>query len=313
MRPLTSTISQRLAVLLLAFLFTVPAFAQTNINQLASLGVEIWPDYDDPSALVLLTAALPATTPLPATVTIPLPAGAEIHAVASFNQLGALMMDVDYSIENNRMTLTTPSNRFRVEYYAPYVADGNEFAYTFNWTSDLNIEQVTVVVQQPAAATAFSTEPAFVSSAAERGDGLTYHTLPSRSVGAGEPFNVRVQYTVDEPALSAPPQTAAPTTPGITTTAPPAGGFDPLYLLIGAGVLLLVGGAWYLGRQQAMSGGRARKPQPNRPPKSKRAAPPTARPKQAAAGARFCHSCGQRARPTDTFCRSCGTQLKSGE
>lgn len=300
--------------MLLAFLFTVPAFAQTTTNQLASLGVEIWPDYDRPSALVLLTGTLPANAPLPATLTLPLPAGAEIHAVASFNQQGALMMDVDYSVENNQMTLTTPSNRFRLEYYAPYVADGDDHTYTFDWTSDLNIDQVTVVVQQPAAATDFSTDPAAISSAAERGDGLTYHTLPARPVGAGEPFKVRVAYTVAESALSAPPQTAASTTStsSTTTTAPPSSGFDPLYLLIGAGVLVLVGGAWYLGRQQAASGSRARKPQPTRSAKSKQAAPPAAKPTQPA-GARFCHNCGQRARPADTFCRHCGTQLKSGE
>lgn len=310
--------SKPLIKVLLVFILILGAVqtvaAQATVNQLAGLAVELWPDYDRPAMLVLLTGTLTADTTLPATLTIPIPAEAEIHAVASFNEAGALMSNVDYTIEDERMTLITPSNRFRVEYYHPYVTDGNEYTYEFNWVSDQSIDGVTVVVQQPIAATDFRLTPAAASSSAERGDNLTYHTLPSRALGAGEPLSVQIAYTADAPVLSAPSQSqlgeTAATAPATSTPAPASNGFDPVWLLVGAGVLAVATGAWYLGQRQGRAA-RARKPQPTRPAKTKPANDKSAAsPPRPAGTARFCHNCGQRAQPADTFCRNCGTQLK---
>lgn len=301
-------------VLLVSLGVAMPIAAQSGPAQLNSLAVELWPDYDRPAMLVLLTATLPQDTPLPATLALPIPAGAEIHAVASFNATGALMSDVDYTVENGQITLTTPANRFRVEYYSPYQVEDGKYSYTFKWVSDLAIEQVTTVVQQPVAAREFRIDPAATSSAAERGDGLTYYTLPARSVSAGEPFTVTITYAADAPILSAPSQTApaanTDTTTAATTTTP-AAGFDPVWLLVGAGVLALVGGAWYIGQRQGRSASRSRKPQPTRAAKpnagdTKR----TSDAPRASSTTKFCHNCGRQSQPGDTFCRNCGAQLK---
>ncbi len=301
-------------VLLISLSVIAPVAAQSDPTQLSSLAVELWPDYDRPTMLVLLTATLPQSTALPATLTIPIPTGAEIHAVASFNEAGALMSDVDYTVENGQLTLTTPANRFRVEYYSPYQVEDGEYSYTFEWVSDLAIDQVTTIVQQPAAAREFRTDPAATSSAATRGDGLTYHTLPARSVGAGEPFTVTVTYTAEAPVLSAPVQTPPTTNTGATTadtTTATGIGFDPIWLLVGAGVLALVGGAWYIGQRQGRSASRSRKPQPTRTTKSnvgdtKRSSSAS----RASSTTKFCHNCGRQSQPGDTFCRNCGAQLK---
>ncbi len=293
------------------------ARAQTPADRLEALGVELWPDYDRPAMLVLLTGTLPATAALPATVAIPMPADADINAVASFNASGALMSDVDYTAEEGQITLTTPSARFRVEYYVPYTVDGDTYSYTFDWLADVAVDVMTVVVQQPLAAADFQVTPAAESTGAERGDGLTYHTLPARAVGAGEPFAVEIVYTVDAPVLSAPPVptvassagTVAATTGGSDATG--GSGFNPLWLLAAAGALALMGAAWYLGQRQGRAAARARKPQPARPPKTTTGkspvVPPAAKPP---AATRYCHNCGKPAQPSDTFCRHCGTQLK---
>lgn len=314
MRPSTrfTLLINRLIFFLLlpALLFSVAssAAAQATPTELVSMSVELWPDYDRPSMLVLMTGVLPSGTTLPVELSLPIPEDAEIHAVASFNEAGALMSNNVYSVGNGQITLTTPSERFRVEYYAPYeVVDGN-YSYTFEWLSDMAVGQMNVVVQQPLAAVDFSVDPAPVASDAERGDDLTYHTLPSRAVAAGEPFVVEISYTVDAPVLSAPSQSPI-SQPAATAT---EDGIDPLWFLIGAGVLALAGGAWYLGRYQARAGSRVRKPQPARPSASK---PPAAKKPASSAGsaapARFCHNCGQRAEPADAFCRKCGTPLKT--
>ncbi len=280
--------------------------AQAEATRLTSLAVELWPDYDRPSVLVLLTGTLPGDVTLPATLALPYPAGAEIHAVASFNEAGALMSDVDYSAANGLLTLTTPSNRFRVEYYAPYTVNGNEYAFTFDWTSSLIIDEMTVVVQQPVAATDFRVTPAPTGSVA-RGDGLTYHTLEPRPVAANEPVTVALAYSVEAPVLSAPSQALPAATATSSAGAATSTDISPWWLAAAAGALALIGGAWYLGRQQGRKASRSRKPQPSRPrPRADSPTPPRKTPP-----ARYCHKCGQAAQPGDTFCRHCGAQLKN--
>ena len=41
-------------------------FAQEPVSAIDTLDIEIWPDYDRPSVLVLLTGTLPGDTRLPA-------------------------------------------------------------------------------------------------------------------------------------------------------------------------------------------------------------------------------------------------------
>ena len=158
-----------------------------------------------------------------------------------------------------------------------YEADGNDYSYVYNWMSDFDVDQITVVVQQPLAAVDFRIDPPASGTAAERGDSLTYHTLPPRSVAAGEPFTVTVNYTVEAPVLSA-PTTSGTTGVSDATTAPPvaaAGNFNPLWLLAGAGALALIGGAWVMGWAPGHGAGPPRKtPHPLPPPQVPKHHPP---------------------------------------
>ena len=298
------TTMRLLSLLLLLLLVALPVAAQTDVTQLESLTVELWPDYDRPAMLVILTGTLPESAALPATVTIPLPAGADVNAVARLNEVDVLVTDVEWSQADGEMTLTTPGRSFHVEYYSPYVSAGNEVSYGFAWTADLEIASVAAVVQQPVAATDIAIVPA-PSGSVTRADGLLYHQFAARPLAAGEPFTVDVTYTVDSPVLSAPSVSPA-ATPAPAATAAATDGVlgDPSPwwpLLIPAALALLVG-AWYLGRRTGS--GRARKPRPNRTAK-----PGATRPSGEGA-ARFCHNCGQPAQAGDVFCRKCGTRLK---
>lgn len=292
-----------LGLFLLPFLLVGAAAAQTNATQLDSLTVELWPDYDRPSLLVLLTGTLPEATALPATVRLPLPPGAELHAIARFNEAGALISDVESSDTGDELTLTTPGRRFRVEYYVPYEIDGDAHSFTFEWLSDLTIDAVSATVQQPLAAIDMRITPEPTGSAADRGDGLNYFQIAPRPLASGEPFTVEGTYTVETPTLSAPPATLPAGGDTAASETPATGGLNPLWLLAIPIALGLVIGAWYLGRQQGS--GRARKPKPSRTTAATR---PTTDSKQAAAG--FCHNCGQPAQAGDVFCRKCGTALK---
>ena len=94
--------------------------AQTPVTALDRLEIELWPDYDRPALLVLLTGVLPPGTAMPAAVSIPIPADADINAVARISDTSEMIDDVTYNTdagENDQqhLTFTTPDLRFRVE------------------------------------------------------------------------------------------------------------------------------------------------------------------------------------------------------
>lgn len=299
------------------------ALAQSDPAEIVALGVELWPDYDRPDMLVLLTGTLPPDTTLPATLTIPIPAGADINAVARFTTDNQLLSDVDYTVDGEQLTMTLPDVRFRVEYYAPFTTSGDSRSYDFRWLSDLPVGQLSTVIQQPSAAEDFAVVPEPVNVTSNRGDGLQYHSLASRAVAAREPFDITVAYASPTGELSAPavsPQATLPASVG--TTPVETGGlfenFDPIWLLVILGVGVLVGLAFFLGRQQTTAaGGRPRKPTPSRPAQKQPSQPPAAKsttPTAPTAGApRFCHHCGQALATGDRFCRSCGTPVKPAD
>ena len=91
---------------LFSLLFTPSAQAQLPVTNIETLILDIWPDYDEPNVLVLMTGTLPANTSLPATVTIPLATGAEINAVARF-LLSYLLSSFSYDLPRARSSFGT--------------------------------------------------------------------------------------------------------------------------------------------------------------------------------------------------------------
>jgi len=102
--------------LILLFTLILPAAGHTQGKATAidSLTVELWPDYDRASVLVLLTGALPADTTLPATVTLPIPETAQLHAVARIDSSdGQMKDDISSSSVPDGLSFITPDLRFR--------------------------------------------------------------------------------------------------------------------------------------------------------------------------------------------------------
>jgi hypothetical protein len=273
----------------------------------------LWPDFDRPSVLVLLTASINPDVALPATVRVPLPEGATLNAVARINDNNEMIDDLTYSEGEDALVVEATERRLRIEYYEPYEADGLERQFTFSWMADsTGVGELDVSVQQPAAATSLATDPA-AEPAVTGSDGLRYHNLPTERVPAGEPYVVAVTYTMASSQLTT-ALASAPTPASDDAVAPDAadtGGLSTLNwpIILGAvgGILLLLALGWQLfgSRLSSRNVGRTpRKPTPQRTP-SRTATP---------AGdetAPYCHECGERSRPGDRFCRNCGTQLKS--
>lgn len=272
--------------------------AQETAGQLESLQISIWPDFDQPSVLVLMTGQLPEGITLPVEVSIPIPENAEINAVAQVDDSG--MISLEYEAAKNTVTFATMNPRFRVEYYAPYQQDGGQRSYNFDWRSDLSVNEFAVEIQQPASATTLSSEPGATDVYTNQIDGLVYHDFDSQAVPSGTPYRLNFSYEMASDGLTVGPAVSVPETFGGQTTTIAAEGDNNLILLGGAlGLIALaIAGTWLVATRR--SGRKS-----SRPPKPK----PKARSKKGKAVI-YCHVCGQPAEGDDRFCRQCGTELK---
>ncbi|VAW42424.1 hypothetical protein MNBD_CHLOROFLEXI01-2499 [hydrothermal vent metagenome] len=294
---------KRITVLLLLLLLLPNTFtqAQTAVT-LQTLDVELWPDYDRESVLVLLTGTLSANTPLPATITVPLPDDADFNVVARITPDNVMTDEgVTPQLLPNQVTFTMIDGRFRVEYYQPYSASDSQRNFTFSWQSDIAVEQMNVTIQQPLAANNLTINPN-LATMIEGQDGLTYHLMPTQTVAAGDQYDVEVNYTMRSPQLTI--NFASPNTletgelPLLDAIPVESNRFNWPLLLIVLGTLILGGTAVYylINRQSAAS--RPAKPKPRR------------RQSAAKGKVKFCHHCGQPLQLTDKFCRDCGTAVK---
>jgi hypothetical protein len=200
-----------LLLFLLAMIFSTAGHAQDKVTAIDALVVDLWPDYDRTSVLVLLTGTLSAETKLPATVILPLPETAQLNAVARIDSSDGIMKDDIFSSPApGELRLTTPDLRFRVEYYLPYSVNNNRRTFNFAWLADVSVNRFKLRVQQPISASFLATEPATIN-VLEGQDGFTYYTYPEQAVPAWQPLLVRVDYTMTTAQLSveslAPPST----------------------------------------------------------------------------------------------------------
>jgi hypothetical protein len=278
-------------------------YAQNPISTLEQLLVEIWPDFDQPSVLVLLTGAIPEDVPLPVEVTLPIPLGATINAVARVTS-DDIRDDIEFDAGTaGQLTFTVPNRRFQAEYYIPYTADGNRRNYTFNWLSDLTIAEFLVRVQQPSLATSMTMTPA-ATNVSTGAYGLQYHHLAASSLSANQPFSLEIGYELVRSQLSIEVVETQPTLPN----EPGDPGFNwPIMIAVAGGATILVAAVWFV-----MSNRRPKrrtiKPKPTRRATPRRAVGPA--PKRRVTRSNFCHECGQPADPDDRFCSKCGTALK---
>lgn len=297
------------------------AWAQ-SATALDSLQIELWPEFDNPSTLVILSGTLPPTASLPAEVAVRIPAAAvKPHAVAMRDPAGQLLTAQFTTVRSGEeiaVTLTTNFPNFRLEYYDPaLIFNAKVRDYTFRWTTDSAVQAAVFRVQEPYGATNLSFDPALTM--AGPGDfGLTYYTASLGQLAAGQSVTLRMGYSKPDSTFSADMVgEGSPLTPDLPAP-PPATVPWPTLIAVAAGIgLLLVGGGayWFVrstGRTQSAAGGAGHGRRRGR----RRSAPgPTAEagqspPTLADAPPRYCSQCGQPLLPGDQFCRNCGARVR---
>lgn len=195
----------RLLIALLATM-SLPALAAaadskapTGNPRLASLQVEIWPEYDRPAVLVILKGEIAPEVTLPATVSLRIPASSGgPSAVAFSSAANGNLLNVKYepAAAGDRITVKfqVPERFFHVEFYEPIAIATPERNYTYVWPGDLATARFAVIVQEPAGVLDLAVTPALGATAAGQ-DGLRYRSAEVGAFQPGKQLDVKVRYT----------------------------------------------------------------------------------------------------------------------
>ena len=285
-------------IIILTLILAGTGHTQGKVAAIDSLVIELWPDYDRASVLVLLTGTLPANTKLPATVTLPYPETAQFNAIARIDSSdGKMKDDILSSPGPGVLTFITPDLRFRFEYYLPYAANNNQRTFNFTWLADLFVNRFQLRVQQPVSASSLVTKPATID-VSKGDDGLTYYAFPVQAVSAGQSLSVQVDYTMTKAQLSveslAPPSSRVqkPELPSTLNT--DTGIHWPIVAVVVGGIVIVIVFVWQIATRRAA---------PNR------SITQHAKTKKQSLS-KFCRNCGNPSGKDDRFCRKCGTALK---
>jgi hypothetical protein len=305
--PAALVIAMTLLLLLLAPLsgrHAATASAQQNIR-LASLQIEVWPEFDSPAALVILRAELAPDVTLPAAMSLRIPASSGgPAAVASADSPDAELLNMPFDRANaaDAITLTfTAQHRFlHLEFYDPIETGAPERSYTYTWPGDLSVDRLSVRVQEPASATGLSTQPELASGIAGS-DGISYRSADLGAFDAGKTLPVTISYRKTDTRTST--EILGLTPAGAQTTVTKTGDGVSLWLLLPAVAAGLIAGgvlatAWHRRLVAATI-----------PSRAERRRRRDAGERENAAG--FCPQCGNRLEAENRFCPRCGAAARS--
>ena len=294
-----------LSCLLMAVLalMLLPAFAAGPSGRgaplrnphLASMQIEIWPEFDRPAALVILRGVLAADAKLPADVTLRIAASSGGPSALAYSATAGgnlLNLEHEQNVANGFITLRfkVPERFFHVEFYDPLATGTPERSYTYVWPGDMAVNQLRVVVQEPAAASNFSVQPNLDATASGQ-DGLRYRSAELGAQVAGKQLPIKLRYTKSDARTSAdilrpqaPDMTKKPASGAVTAGASDEVTKGVLIFILTVSLLIGIGTAvmWWRGRAR------------------------TAGP-EAGGG---CTKCGTPRAAGDRFCSKCGARLK---
>lgn len=295
---------------LLAALLCLPAIssrAQEPVS-LNTLTVSLWPEYDQPSLLVIYKAQIAPQVSLPAEIVLRIPSQAGEPTAVAVGPNAESVADVTHTSQpagewvQVSFIATTPA--IQLEYYDPRLEkNGNQRTLNYTWPGDYAVDSLVVEIQHPVGSSNFSVTPQ-ASDQVQDDDGFLYDVINQGVVQAGSSITVTASYQKDSDELSA---TNLPIQPSAPVTAPTTARLNlgqALPWILGIlGVALIAGGGiwyWQSGKQSSTEKNRRR----HRSSRPKDSGP-------AAVGEGvYCHNCGKRAAAGDRFCRACGIKLR---
>ncbi len=297
---------RRLFILLFIFgMVVLPISVQAQgAIKFSTVQVQLWPEYDRPSVLVISEFQLPDSVSLPTNVNFRIPEDGNLAAVAyhSADQLINAQFTGPVTEGNWQVIQVDIQTNvvYHIEYYAPLSETDAKHQFSYQWQSEYPVDDFSISVRPPTDITQFTTNP--LLGLTSNPDGTTSWRKDFGALAANQPFTLQVNYDKTTDALAKPEATPS------VQPAQPFNGHTPgsfmaalsgaMPYLIGVVGLLLIGGGivyfWQTGR-----GGKSRRR--NRHP---------SRVEAEGDSEVYCHQCGTRAYKGDRFCRVCGTKLR---
>ena len=215
--------ARRLTLLLLLLVVAAPALAQDPPHvHFQRLEVAIWPEYDQPSALVMYRGWLSPDVQLPITVSLPVPASVAAPSAAAKRGPNTGLLVAPYTMEPgekfNWVHLQADLPEVRLEFYVDLPTAHPERSFLFEWPGGPEIDLAAYEVMQPLGAMDFKAAPS--SAPPARGqDGLTYQREDLGAIPEGGSFFVEFSYNKTSPDLTA--SALQPVAPPPQQTMPP--------------------------------------------------------------------------------------------
>jgi len=262
--------------------------------RLASLQIEIWPEFDRPAALVILGGELAADVALPAAVSLRIAASSGgPTAVASSTGPGAGLSNMKHERKHadDFITISFEATQrlFHVEFYEPLATGTPERIYTYVWPGDFAVDRLNVILQEPAGAVFLSAQPSLDATTTGQ-NGLRYRSSELGALKAGKQLPIKISYTKTDARTSQ--EILQPKTADLSPAPTPSStGKTPRWwaLVFAIAAALVIGAVtaflWWQGRR-----------------KISRAQP---------GSTSFCPKCGAQPASGDRFCSKCGAPLKS--
>ena len=172
---------------------------------LATLQVQLWPEYDRPATLVMLEAQVAATATLPTVIKLKIPASAGTpHAVAKLGADRKLYVAAHTrTVEGEWATIAVTTDRpvVRVEYYGVLDRSQALRRYRFELPDAPAIDMLMIEVQTPLATKKLELKPA--AEKMIRGPrGFMLQALQRKALAAGTPLQLELSYLNPSGALS---------------------------------------------------------------------------------------------------------------
>lgn len=298
-----------LITILLLSLSIFPSVASAQgVTKLKSIHIQLWSEYDQPSMLVIHEFTADQSVALPAEVTLRFPKSSNLNAVAYLDTNGKLIdaaytgpvAQGDWQTVNVKVTSYDP---YRIEYYQPLTRNGNQRSFSFRWFGDYDVDQFTVTVQAPADSTNLVADPPFTSTSTS-GDGVfIIGTIEQSNLKMGQSNVFKLQYERQSEAVTKPSnsENIQPSKP-IDSNTEGRVSIDRLPWIIGGFGLALIGMAlyFYWRSTQQMTEQKSRRRRRSKHDEEESSEEQV-----------YCHECGTRARPSDHFCRTCGSKLRA--
>jgi hypothetical protein len=310
-----------LPLLLVASFFlcaSVPAQITDSSLQVNSMEIDIWPEYDQPSTLVIYRISFASLTNFPAKVSFRIPTSAGDPYSVAMKDLDGLLYDLEYTVIPdggwNRIEFITSTPDIQIEFYDPIKKDSNKaVSYSFQWISDYAIKDLKIKVQQPRFATHMNIFPNLGVGELNPDDGLVYYSSNVGSIDLNTIVNLALSYQKASDQLSTSTLTVSAVNPLSTNTS----AWDKFVFLIKviwdnssllsasslmfAGILLLLAVILLSLNKRTLH---LRSDEETRNVPQKKRTVNTSEVIEV-----YCHVCGKRAHPGDLYCRVCGSKI----